>query len=225
MAEEHPLVMDGHAERRPFEEEGIAGSADATADDAVEATAADQAAAVWLAQPAEDLRRAHALVIVARGNTTEAYELEGWREERPIARLLAIAGYGPKPGGSTQARTIDLAEQPVVPVQGFKVPAGRVGAVVQRLRQAMRGELGGLSSLAHGQLGFHQAHTAFRAAWEAAGRPPMQLQPPPWIEPGAGSGAPLPLNRALESDPAHVASRGYWDGADLGADDAEGGAP
>jgi hypothetical protein len=222
--DEYPLVPPGFAERYELELAGIAGSADAAFEEASEVgfPDGDGSPAVWLAQPAEDLRRSHHMVALARGEQAQAFEIEGWREEKPTNRLFAIAGYAAAGAVGTKPKRVDMATQSLVPTMGFTVPNGKLGAVTMKLEQAMRGELGGFSSLSHGQLGFHQAHAAFMAAWEAAGQPPIHVRQPQWVDPGASSGVPRPLSAALEQHTGHGASLGYWQDRDLFESDGSG---
>jgi hypothetical protein len=222
--DDYPLVPDGFEARAPLERAGIEGHADDADEDPVGVgfPGGDAPPSVWLAQPAEDLRRGHHVVVLARGGSLQAYEIDGWKEEKPIARLLSLAGHAPAKPLGTAPRLVNVDEQMLVPVMGFSVPQGKLGAVTLKLAQAMRGELGGFSALGLGQLGFHQAHTAFQAAWEAAGKPPMQVRRPQWVDPGASSGVPLPLAQALEAHVGHGASLGYWEGRPLFEDEPEG---
>jgi hypothetical protein len=219
---EYPLLPDGYWERRETEALHVDEAAEpeeefppvAFPDGAGQAT-------VWLAHPAEDLRRNHGMVVLARGDTATAYELGGWKEEKPIARLMALAGYAPSKPLGTGPRVVEVAAQAFVPIMGFRVPNAMLGAITMRVDQAMRGELGGFSSLSLGQLGFHQAHTAFMAAWQAAGSPEMHVRKPQWVDLGAGTGVPLPLAGALEKHVGHGSSLAYWEGQQLIEDESD----
>ncbi|MBM4359247.1 MAG: hypothetical protein FJ096_14185 [Deltaproteobacteria bacterium] len=208
----HHLVPEDHESRREFEEaEGIFPETPSP----IGFPEGDGEPMVWLAHPAEDRRRHHGVVVLARGDELAAFEIAMWAEEKPIDRLFAIAGYAPsRPPATTHGR-VDLEAQALVPVMGFRVPAARLGAVTARMEEAMAGRTGGFAALVLGQLGFHQAHTAFLAAWEAADRPPVEVRQPQWVTLGAGSGAPMPLALALQKHLGHGASLGYWEGRPL----------
>lgn len=210
--DDHDDVPEAQESRLEFEEaEGIF----AETPPPVRFPEGDEDAMVWLAHPAEDLRRHHGVIVLARGEELEAFEIAMWAEEKPVERLLAIAGIGAqKPAATTHGR-LDLEEQALVPVMGFRVTAAKVDAVVRRIEDTMSGRLGGFSALSLGQLGFHQAHTAFRAAWDAADCPPILVRQPQWVNAGAGSGAPAPLSLSLQRHLGHGASLGYWEGRDL----------
>lgn len=222
--DDYPLVPPGYFDRLPFEKMHLAGTADVTGDEepAVSFPDGDESPMVWLAQPAEDLRRNHGMVVLARGKSAIAYEIGGWQEEKPIDRLFSLAGYAPPKPVSTSPQPVNVDEQAFAPIMGFKAPPGTLGSITMRLSQAMKGELGGFSSLSLGQLGFHQAHTAFMAAWEASGKPPLHTKQPQWVDLGAGSGVPLPVTEALDKHIGHGASLEYWDGQPL-FDDESGG--
>ena len=210
--DEHPLVPEGHEARREFEEaEGIHPDTPPP----IGFPEGDGEPMVWLAHPAEDLRRNHGMVVLSRGEQLQAFEIAKWTEEKPIDRLFSIAGYAPPKGPPALHGMVDVDVQSLVPVMGFKVPASMLGGIASRIQEAMTGQTGGFSSLSLGQLGFHQAHTAFMAAWQASGRPPVHVRQPQWVDVGAGTGAPLPLAHALEKHLGHGASLGYWEGQRL----------
>jgi hypothetical protein len=138
-----------------------------------------------------------------------------WAEEKPSDRLFSIAGYGPRKAPATTHGRVDIDQQTLVPVMGFRVPEAKLAVAAARIEQAMAGQSGGFAALALGQLGFHQAHTAFMAAWEAADCPPILVRQPQWVTVGAGAGAPMPLALSLQKHLGHGASLGYWEGRDL----------
>jgi hypothetical protein len=216
--EDFPLAAPGYLERLPFERMHLTGTADYQDEDGLGVSFPDGEAEpmVWLAQPAEDLRRNHGMVVLARGKNAVAYEMGGWQDEKPIDRLFALAGYTPPKPVSTAPQPVNVDEQAFAPIMGFKAPSGTLGSITMRLAQAMKGEMGGFSSLSLGQLGFHQAHTAFMAAWEVAGKPPIHKKQPQWVDLGASvGGAPLPVADALEKHIGHGSSLEYWDGQKL----------
>lgn len=215
---DHDRVAEGHESRREFEQaEGI----EAETPPPVAFPEGDGEPMVWLAHPAEDRRRHHGVIVVARGEALEAFEIALWEEEKPIDRLFAIAGYAPvRPPAAAHAR-VDLERQALVPVMGFHVPTSSLADVTTRLEEALTGRSGGFAALSLGQLGFHQAHTAFLSAWEAAGRPAIHVRQPQWVAVGAGTGAPMPLALSLEKHLGHGASLGYWEGRPLFDDEPE----
>jgi hypothetical protein len=209
---DHELVPEGHESRREFEEaEGVFPESPPP----IDFPEGEGDPMVWLAHPAEDLRRHHGVVVLARGETLEAFEIALWAEEKPIDRLFAIAGYAPSRPPATSHGRVDLEQQALVPVMGFCVPDAMLGAITARMEEAMTGRTGGFAALVLGQLGFHQAHTAFMAAWEAAGRPAIHVRRPQWVSVGAGTGAPMPLALSLQKHLGHGASLGYWEGRPL----------
>ncbi|MBM4373759.1 MAG: hypothetical protein FJ095_01650 [Deltaproteobacteria bacterium] len=209
---DHELAPEAHESRREFEEaEGIFPETPPP----VGFPEGDGDAMVWLAHPAEDLRRHHGVVVLARGDELEAYEIAMWAEEKPVDRLFALAGYAPKRPPATTHGRVDLEQQALVPVMGFRVPPSQLAAITAQMEAAMAGKGGGFASLVLGQLGFHQAHTAFMAAWEAAACPPILVRQPQWVSVGAGAGAPMPLALSLQKHLGHGASLGYWEGRAL----------
>jgi len=132
---------------------------------------------VSLVRDAGDYRAMHAMIEIRCGEERTVHESAGWKEERPIARLLGIAGFVGGGGGSGSA--VVPNHLPVVAMRSFVAegePAQK--AVREMLARALTGNLGGFHPAVHGQVGFHQAAWAFEYLWSAAGAPRVRIHHP-----------------------------------------------
>lgn len=160
---------------------------------------------VWIGRPADDYAAMHDLIELRREGQSTLLEVAGWAPESPVEAVLAALGFQ----GTARAPTICREAHAVdfIAVRGFRVPDDlQPSAIEAALHQAMTGQLGGLSGVAHGQAGFHRATRAFEHAWEVAGGPPILLRHPPSVssiggdESGPGSAlAPLEASATLRA--------------------------
>lgn len=171
--------------------------------------AGEGAARVRLMQAAEDLRRMHTAIALTRGGKTRMFEVDGWRPDRPVARLLAAGGFRSAPALGLAARQVE-PEEPYVELMSFDVPEGAAAAVEGRIMDALAGRSGGFSQVVAGLTGFHRIPAAFALAWHAAGCPPVRVRHPEWVEAAPEAGRPGPIRHALEANTTHSSSSLYW---------------
>ena len=147
----------------------------------------DRETQVWLVRDADDYRAMHDMIAVEVSGERTIFDVTGWREERPIQRILALAGFaGSEEGGGDL--TIAPKDTPVVPLRGFVVKdPSKVGDVQMMVRLSLTGRLGGFHPVIHGQAGFHRAVMAFEYVWNAAGCPPILIKHPEVVDGEAAS--------------------------------------
>lgn len=177
---------------------------------AVRFPAGEGRAAVKLLQSAEDLRRMHDVIALCRGAAQNLYEVEGWRPERPVARVLAAAGFVPAPALGLRPSPADPDTQ-YVEIMRFELPEGASLAGVEgRVRDALSGKTGGFSAVVAGQTGFHRLPAVFSLAWHAAGCPKILVSHPAWVEGLTGPGRPGAIRDVLGANLSHAGSSLYW---------------
>ena len=148
----------------------------------------EERASVWLVQDADDFGRMHEMIALRRGGQSQVYELAGWKEEKPVQRLLAVAGFVSGGALGLRAKLVDSA-RPTVDIMGFDVPALETAAVEAKVRDAIEGRLGGFSPVVLSQTAFHRAPVVFEMAWHAAGCPAIQVRHPTLVENNEESGS------------------------------------
>ena len=167
----------------------------------------DRETRVWLVRDADDYRAMHDMIAVEVGDERTIFDITGWQEERPIQRILSLAGFTGSGGGGDL--TIAPKETPVVPLRGFVVKdPSKVGDVQMMVRLALTGRLGGFHPVVHGQAGFHRAVMAFEYVWNAAGCPPIRIKHPEAVDgEGAAESAPMGISAAAEKNVTLAAVR------------------
>ncbi len=159
----------------------------------------DRETQVWLVRDADDYRAMHDMIAVDVGGERTIFDVTGWQEERPIQRVLALAGFA----GSESSGELTIApgETPVVPLRGFVVDPSKLGDVQMMVRLALTGRLGGFHPVVHGQAGFHRAVMAFEYVWAAAGCPPILIMHPEAVDgESASESAPASISAAAEKN-------------------------
>jgi hypothetical protein len=142
---------------------------------------------VLLVRDADDYRAMHPMIELRRGEERAVFEVSGWRPTRPIAGILALAGFtgDAAPGGEL---TEAPEGTPVVPLRSFSVPdPGKLGDVQMMIRLALTGRLGGFHPVVLAQAGFHAAPWSFEYVWTAAGCPPIHVYHPEMVSGPAAS--------------------------------------
>jgi hypothetical protein len=173
----------------------------------------DRETQVWLVRDADDYRAMHDMIAVEVGGERTVFDVTGWQEERPIQRILALAGFAGSADGGGDL-TIVLKETPIVPLRGFVVKdPSKVGDVQMMVRLALTGRLGGFHPVVHGQAGFHRAVMAFEYVWNAAGCPPIRIKHPEAVDgDGADELAPRGIADAAEKNVTLAAVRALENG-------------
>ena len=148
---------------------------------------------VWLVTDADDHRAMHEMIALYADGTCTVFETVGWKPERPVERVLAVAGFIAGSAASPLAVKILSCETPVVQIKGFTAPASSRVDVELTIRAALTGDRGGFSPVAAGQSGFHRVEMAFEQVWAAAGRPPVRSRHPHLVQ-GASATAAGPCS-------------------------------
>jgi len=152
---------------------------------------------VWLVSDADDYRAMHDYILFEQGDEGTLYECEGEEPVKPVAALLAAAGFGP----GTDAAPIRVQTMPAdsvrfVRMRGFKVEADKRGSLEFAVRVVLRGGLGGFTSVLAGQVGFHRAVFAFEYLWAVADRPQVLVRHPAMDRSIGGGRVPGAIDRA-----------------------------
>lgn len=137
---------------------------------------------VWLVTDADDHRAMHEMLALYADGTCTVFETVGWKPERPVERLLAVAGFTGGSGASPLSVKTLSCETPIVQLKGFSAPASFRVDVEMTIRAALTGDLGGFSPVAAGQSGYHRVEMAFEQVWAAAGRPPVRARHPHLVQ-------------------------------------------
>ena len=173
----------------------------------------DRETQVWLVRDADDYRALHEMISVEIDGERTIFEVTGWQAERPIQRILALAGFAGSQGGDG-GLTIVPKGTPVVHKRGFVVKdPSKLGDVQMMVRLALTGRLGGFHPVVHGQAGFHHAVMAFEYVWNAAGCPPMRIKHPEAVDgERAAVSAPMRITTAAEQNVTLAAVRALENG-------------
>lgn len=161
---------------------------------------------VWECRPADTYYAAHNLIVIEDhagepGSGASPLildpELPGadrqaWESTSAVAVLLAVAGFGEK--HYSRMRVVERApdELTLFKVRGFWAPRADRDAIAAAVRRAMTGDTGGWWPLVLDAVGFNACPSAFEAAWEAAGKPPVLL-PQPRLDLPDGKGSSIDL--------------------------------